>query len=115
MTLGADTMIDDDIARHLELARRSGELAAIDGYGRPLPEAAGWNETPETLRMPFKVLKDADVVPREVELMRERARLREALAAASTALQRAVLQQRLADLEQSIALRLEALRRSAAL
>jgi len=107
-------MHDDDIARHLEHARRSGELAAIDGFGQPLPVSAGWDETPETLRMPFKVLKDAGVVPFEVELMRERVQLREALAAATTSLQRAVLQQRLADMEQSIALRLEALRRSAA-
>jgi hypothetical protein len=107
-------MLDDDIARHLEDARRSGELAAIDGFGKPLPEAAGWDETPETLRMPFKVLKDAGVVPREVELMRERAALRTRLAAATTSLERAVVQQRLADLEQSLALRLEALRRSAA-
>ena len=107
-------MHDDDIARHLEHARRSGELAAIDGFGKPLPEAAGWDETPATLRMPFKVLKDAGVVPHEVELMRERAALRDALAAATSSLQRAVLQQRLVDLEQSIALRLEALRRNAA-
>ena len=107
-------MHDDDIARHLEHARRCGELAAIDGFGKPLPESTGWNETPDTLRMPFKVLKDAGVVPVEVELMRERAQLRAALAAATTSLQRAVLQQRLADMEQSIALRLEALRRSAA-
>ena len=107
-------MHDDDIARHLEHARRSGELASIDGFGKPLPESTGWDETPDALRMPFKVLKDAGVVPVEIELMRERAQLRAALAAATSSLQRAVVQQRLADLEQSIALRLEALRRSAA-
>lgn len=108
-------MNDDDIARHLEHARRQGELAAIDGFGKPLPETTGWDETPETLRMPFKVLRNAGVVPFEVEQMRDRARLRDELAAATTSLQRAVLQQRLADLEQSIALRLEALRRNAAI
>ena len=100
---------DEEIARHLREAMASGELAGTPGFGKPLPEDAGWEATPEELRMPFKILKNAGFVPPEVELFHERAVLNAALAAADEA-ERSALRQRLSDLEQTIALRLEALR-----
>lgn len=102
--------LDEEIARHLRQAAESGELKAARGYGEPLAEAEGWNETPEALRMPFKILKDAGVVPLEVEMFQQRARLRAALDEAAAADEKAALQRKLSELEQSIALRLESLR-----
>ena len=102
--------LDEEIARHLRQAAESGELKAARGYGEPLAEAEGWNETPEALRMPFKILKDAGVVPLEVEMFQQRARLRAALDEAAAADEKAALQRTLSELEQSIALRLESLR-----
>ena len=102
--------LDEEIARHLRQAAESGELKAARGYGEPLAEAEGWNETPEALRMPFKILKDAGVVPLEVEMFQQRARLRAALDAATAADERATVQRKLSELGQSIALRLESLR-----
>ena len=64
---------DEEIARHLREAMASGELAGTEGFGKPLPEDAGWEATPEALRMPFKILKNAGFVPPEVELFHERA------------------------------------------
>ena len=101
---------DEEIARHLREALASGELAGTPGFGKPLPEDAGWDATPEALRMPFKILKNAGFVPPEVELLHERAALSEALAACSNDAERAALRQQLSDLEQKIALRLESLR-----
>jgi len=101
---------DEEIARHLREALASGELAGIDGFGKPLPEDAGWNATPESLRMPFKILKNAGFVPPEVELFHERAALSSALEACGTEAERTAVRQKLSDLEQKIALRLEALR-----
>ena len=101
---------DEEIARHLREALASGELAGTPGFGKPLPEDAGWDATPEALRMPFKILKNAGFVPPEVELLHERAALSEALAACDSEAERAALRQQLSDLEQKIALRLEALR-----
>jgi len=102
--------LDEEIARRLAEAAASGELAKAESYGKPLPEAEGWNETPEALRMPFKILKDAGVVPREVEMFRERAQLARALVTCVDPVERDQLIRRLSELEQAIALRLEALR-----
>ena len=106
---------DEEIARHLREAMASGELAGTPGFGKPLPEDAGWDATPEALRMPFKILKNAGFVPPEVELFHERAALGEALAACANDAERAAVRRRLSDLEQKIALRLEALRINSAI
>jgi len=102
--------LDEEIARRLAEAARSGELEKAASYGKPLAEAEGWSDTPEALRMPFKILKDAGVVPREVEMFRERAALARALGNCSDDEERRQITQKLAELEQAIALRLEALR-----
>lgn len=103
-------LIEDEIARKLEEAERSGELRSAESYGRPLQEDAGWDQAPPELRMPFKILKNAGVMPPEIELFHERANLRAAVASAATPDQRAALSQKLSELEQKIALRLESLR-----
>lgn len=103
-------MNDEDIARHLEASLRSGELKSAESFGKPLAEDAGYRDTPDGLRMPFKILKNAGYVPPEVEAMKRRAQLSEALAACSDAQQAAQLRQQLSELEQAIALRLEGLR-----
>ena len=101
---------DEEIARHLREALESGELASARGFGQPLPQDEGWNATPEALRMPFKILKDAGVVPAEVQLFHDRAALAAALERCTTDGDRRDLQRQLSDLEQKISLRLEALR-----
>jgi Domain of unknown function (DUF1992) len=103
--------VDDDIARQLADAERRGELRGAQGYGRPLAEDAGWQQTPDDVRMPFKMLKSAGIVPHEVELMRERATLRQRLAAATTDAETRAAQQALAQVELTLALRMESLRR----
>ena len=104
--------MDEEIAAWLARAAASGELASTPSWGRPLGSDDGWQQTPEALRMPFKILKDAGVPPPEVELFHERARLRAALDAAGDAGERKALQRQLSELEQKLALRLEALRRA---
>ncbi|GAP35212.1 DnaJ family domain-containing protein [Piscinibacter sakaiensis] len=100
-------MTDEEIGRQLREAEARGEFRGL--AGRPLPVDEGWDATPAELRLPFKVLKNAGWVPPELAWFRERAQLQAELAAADAA-QRAVLERRLADLQQKIALRLEGLR-----
>ena len=102
--------LDEQIAKALQEAAASGELASAKGYGQPLPRVDGWDDTPEALRMPFKILKDAGVAPPEIELFHERARLREALEACTDAAEAERLKKELGMLEAKIALRLESLR-----
>ena len=106
---------DELIAKHLQEALASGELAAAKGFGRPLEEPQGWSETPEALRMPFKILKDAGYVPAEIELFHERAALSASLASCKSDAERVETLRKLSELEQKIALRLEALRSSGTL
>lgn len=107
--------IDEEIAHRLAESAASGELQAAESYGKPLAQAVGWEATPEALRMPFKILKDAGFAPPEIELFHERARLRDALAATADQGERERLQRELSQLEQRLALRLEALRTNARL
>lgn len=103
---------DDEIARQLTASLASGELQSAAGFGKPLPEADGWNETPVEFRMPFKVLKNADCPPPEVELFQRRAQLRHEAEVCADPEQRLQLQRQLAELEQALALRLEGMRAS---
>ena len=108
-------LIEDEISRKLAEAERTGELRSAPSFGKPLAADAGWDMTPDELKMPFKILKNAGIVPPEVEFFHERARLREALQSAPDEGQRQVLRKQLTDLEQRLSLRLEALQRSGAL
>lgn len=101
---------DEEIARRLQEAADSGELAAAESYGKPLPEVTGWEDTPPALRMPMKILKDAGATPPEIAMFHERARLKKAIEVEADSAKRKIMQVQLAELEQNIALRLEALR-----
>jgi hypothetical protein len=105
---------DEEIARHLQEAADSGELGRAKGYGKPLAEDPGWEATPEALRMPMKILKDAGAAPPEIALFHERARLKASIDAAAEPEERRKLQIQLNELEQMLAFRLEALRNQSA-
>jgi hypothetical protein len=103
-------LTDDHIGRALRDSAASGELQAAPSWGKPLDFGDGYDETPAEMRMPFKVLKDAGVVPHEVTLMAEAAGLRKDLAAGADPVAQALLRQRLIVIEQTLALRLERMR-----
>lgn len=105
-------LMEDHIGQHLRQAEAMGELKSARSYGKPLDLGDGYDETPVELRMGMKVLKDAGVVPPEVEAMREAAELEARLNACSDEAERLVLQRQLAEKRQAIALRLEGLARS---
>jgi DNA-binding transcriptional ArsR family regulator len=102
-------LLEDHIGAHLRDAERSGELRAAPSYGRSLQFNDGYDETPAELRMPMKVLKDAGMVPAEVEAFNRLAELRREAAAATDAEIARRLTQQASELEQAIRLRLERL------
>jgi hypothetical protein len=103
-------LLEDHIGQHLRQSESSGELKATASYGKPLDFGDGYEQTPEELRMGMKMLKDAGVVPPEVEAMQRAAALRAEIDACADPLEREALQRRLSELQQAIALRLEGLR-----
>jgi len=105
-------LMEDHIGQHLRQAEAMGELKSARSYGKPLDLGDGYDETPAELRMGMKILKDAGMVPPEVEAMREAAELEARIAACTDEGARRVLQRQLADKRQAIALRLEGLARS---
>lgn len=107
--------LDDHIAQSLRQAEASGELRAAPSFGRPMAEDAGYAQTPESLRMPFKILRNAGAVPPEVELMREIAAWQQAMDACVDEAERRSWQQRIAERRQLLAMRLEKLQRTGSL
>ena len=123
-------LLEDHIGRALRDSEASGELRSAKTWGQPLDLGDGYDETPAELRMGFKILKDAGVVPHEVTLMRERAHLRQALNQALQASQEpryteevrtgyaeqaATLRAQVVDKQQQLDLRLERLRSTGSL
>ena len=108
-------LLEDHIGQHLRESEQTGELQSAPSYGKPLAFGDGYDETPNELRMGMKILKDAGVVPPEVEAMREAAALEERVLACTDDAERRLLQQRLSQMRQAIALRLEGLARGGSL
>ncbi len=108
-------LLEDDIGRHLAESTRNGELQRAPSFGKPLAFGDGYDETPAELRMAMKVLKDAGVVPPEVEMMQTIAALQARLDAQADGAEAAALRREVTEKRQALALRLEQLRRNAVL
>jgi len=102
-------LLDDHIGRWMRETEANGELKSAPSWGKPFDFGGGYDETPPELRNVFKTLKDAGFVPREVEMMNELAALKLELATVAGDAERDLLR-RVAELQQAIACRLEALR-----
>jgi len=108
-------LLDDHIGRALAESEKSGELRSARNFGKPLDLGDGYDQTPADLRMGYKILKDAGVVPAEVELMRNIEALRQSLEGAPDDAASRAGRQRLSEMQQQLALRLEKLRISGSL
>jgi hypothetical protein len=103
---------DDAIAEHLAHALKSGELQSAPSFGKPLKDMEGYAETPAEFRMPFKILRNAGVVPPEVGGFQKCGELRRQIEQADTEEARKTLQRKLSELEQMLKLRLEGMKAS---
>ncbi len=107
-------LLEDHIGRSLAESEASGELRTARHWGQPLDLGDGYEQTPVELRMGYKILKDAGIVPPEVELMREIEALGLQLQAMPEGGEAAALRQRIADQRLLLSLRLERLRATGA-
>lgn len=66
MIQGFEKIVEERILK----AQKKGEFENLIGSGKPLALNENWN-IPEELRLAYKILKNADCVPPEVELKKE--------------------------------------------
>lgn len=103
-------LLEDDIGRALAQSHANGELRSAKNFGKPLDLGDGYGDTPPELRMGMKILKDAGVLPPEVELMQEIEKLRQSLEGAADTQDTVNARRRLTAMQQQLALRMEQLR-----
>lgn len=91
-------MTSDDIAgKWVRDAEETGELKSSKNFGKPLDLEDGFAQTPEELKIAFKVLKNSGFVPGEVGLFKELEGLRGKLAEETDGEERKALQKQIAD------------------
>ena len=93
-----DEKIKEAIAR--------GEFDNLPGKGKPL-DLDGYFATPEHLRMGYSILKSADIIPEEMELLRQIEGLKKSLDSCTTPMEKKALRQQLSEKVTKLNMRLE--------
>ena len=68
------------VEERIRIAQQKGQFDNLDGRGKPLPPDVIGDTVPEDLRLSYRILKNADCVPPEVELKHEIRRTEDLLA-----------------------------------
>ena len=93
-----DEKIEEAIAR--------GEFDNLPGKGKPL-DLDAYFAMPEHLRMGYSILKSADVIPEEMELLREIEGLKKSLDSSTTPMEKKALRERLSEKLTNFNMRME--------
>lgn len=104
--------VDETIKQWIRQAEKSGELKHNPHLGKPFDFADGFLQTPEKIRMAFKVLKNAGYVPPEVEFFNQLADLKEALTSCEDEGDKKRLRTEIANAQQKINLMVEKINRA---
>jgi hypothetical protein len=96
--------------RQMQKARLKGELQGLAGEGRPLPDRPGDAFVSAGDAVGFRIMAEAGVLPEEIVLKKEAARLREQLAGTTDEAARKALMAELARVEMRQAMAEEARR-----
>ena len=97
--------------RQMQKARLKGELQGLSGEGKPLPDRPGDAFISPGDAVGFRIMAEAGVLPEEIVLKKEAARLREVLAATEGEDARKAVMAELAEVEMRQAMAEEARRR----
>jgi hypothetical protein len=99
-----------NVERLIQDAMARGEFDNLPGQGKPI-DLSAYFDTPEELRMAYSVLKSADVLPQEVELLKEIANLQEKLDATHDLAKRSKLKKELEEKRLNFNLMMERIKR----
>ena len=83
-----------------------GEFDHLPGKGKPLNLDA-YFATPEHLRMGYSILRSADIIPEEMELLRQIEGLKKSLDSSTTPMERKTLRQQLSEKLTTLNMRME--------
>ena len=98
----ADERIKEAIAK--------GEFDNLPGKGRPL-DLDAYFATPEDLRMAYSLLKNADIVPEEMELLKQIEGLKKSLDSCTSQIEKKAIQRQLSEKITNFNMRLERYRK----
>ena len=90
----------------IQEAIAAGEFDDLPGKGKPL-DLDAYFAIPEQLRMAYSILKSAEIVPEEMELLKEMERLNEAVSSCEDPAEKKILRRELAEKVTSFKLRME--------
>jgi DnaJ homologue, subfamily C, member 28, conserved domain len=95
-----------DVDEKIEEAIARGEFDNLPGKGKPL-DLDAYFATPEHLRMGYSILKSADIIPEEMELLRQIDDLKESLDSSTTPMGKQALRQQLSEKLTNLNMRME--------
>jgi Domain of unknown function (DUF1992) len=104
--MSLEKIIDEKIAE----AMANGEFDNLPGKGKPL-DLDGYFATPEHLRMGYSILKGAEIIPEEMELLKQIEDLRRCLDSATSEIEQNALRQQLCEKITNFNMRMERLRK----
>jgi len=95
-----------NVEEKIKEAMAAGEFDNLPGKGKPL-DLDAYFATPEHFRMGYSILKNADIIPEEMELLRQIEILKESLEASTTWIEEKALRQQLSEKLTSFNMRME--------
>ena len=87
-----------------------GEFDNLAGKGQPL-DLHAYFATPEHLRMGYSILKSADIIPEEMELLKQIEGLKKSLDSCSSEIDKRAIQKQLSDKITNFNIRMERYRK----
>lgn len=97
---------DKAVEAIIQEAIEGGEFDDLPGKGNPI-DLTAYFDTPEEVRMAYSLLKDAGMAPREVDLLKEIAELRQILAAVFDEKKKQEIQKQIQQKQVGFRLRME--------
>src|SRR5262245_45944688 len=85
---------------------QGGEFDNLPGKGKPL-DLDAYFATPEHLRMGYSILRSAEIIPEEMELLRQIENLKKSLESSTTEIEGKTLRQQLSEKLTSFNMRME--------
>src|ERR1700756_919211 len=100
--MSLEKIIDEKIAE----AMANGEFDNLPGKGKPL-DLDGYFAAPEHLRMGYSILKSADIIPEEMELLKQIEGLKKSLDSCTSQIEKRAIQKELSQKITNFNMRME--------